>query len=357
MSIPTLEGITPRMHTSARLRTRLLFSGPDNGIPVLFLHGNTSNATWWEEAMLALPTGFRGIAPDQRGFGEADFEKKIDARRGVGDLADDAVALLDALEIERAHFVGSSLGGSVVWRVMMDYPGRMLSAIQVSPGSPYGFGGTRDVEGTPCYPDFAGSGGGLANPELLRRLQEGDRSLDSPFSPRAVLRTLILRPPFVSRREEELLSGMLAMHIGPQDNPGGFERSPNWPHVAPGLWGPANALSPKYAGDIQRLYAAEPKTHVFWLRGEHDNLVSDFAASDPAVVGKLGLLPGWPGDEIYPPQPMLAQTRAALEKYASAGGSFEEVVLPEAGHAPYLDRLDDFNRALHAHLKHDRENR
>ncbi|MEJ5224325.1 MAG: alpha/beta fold hydrolase, partial [Anaerolineales bacterium] len=116
-----------------------------------------SSATWWEETMLALPAGYRGIAPDQRGFGDADPAKKIDATRGMGDLADDAVALLDALGIHQAHIVGNSLGGMVVWRMMADYPERFLTVTLVATGSPYGFGGTKDVDGTPCWPDFAGS--------------------------------------------------------------------------------------------------------------------------------------------------------------------------------------------------------
>ena len=64
MTIPTLPGITPKMITTQRIATRVLFSGPDDGVPVLFLHGNSSSATWWEETMLSLPAGFRGIAPD-----------------------------------------------------------------------------------------------------------------------------------------------------------------------------------------------------------------------------------------------------------------------------------------------------
>src|SRR5687768_8348985 len=129
--IPTLPGITAQTVTTPRLTTRVLFSGADNGIPVLFIHGNASSATFWEEIMLALPQGYRGIAPDQRGYGDADKSKKIDATRGTGDLADDAVALLDHLGIEKAHLVGHSLGGSVVWRIMSDYPQRILTVTQV----------------------------------------------------------------------------------------------------------------------------------------------------------------------------------------------------------------------------------
>ncbi|MCB0203103.1 MAG: alpha/beta hydrolase, partial [Anaerolineae bacterium] len=75
MTIPTLAGITPRTITTDRITTRVLFSGPDDGTPVLFLHGNSSSATWWEETMLALPASCRGIAPDQRGFGDAELDK------------------------------------------------------------------------------------------------------------------------------------------------------------------------------------------------------------------------------------------------------------------------------------------
>ncbi|MGE5141615.1 MAG: alpha/beta fold hydrolase, partial [Rudaea sp.] len=204
MPVPTIPGITPKTITTSRLTTRVLFAGPEGGTLVFFVHGNTSSATWWEEAMVTLPEGWRGIAPDLRGFGDAEASKKVDATRGTGDWADDAIALLDTLGIEKAHFVGSSLGGSVIWRLLMDHPERVQSVIQCDPGSPFGFGGTRDNEGTPCYPDYAGSGGGLANPELIKRLAAGDMSLESPFSPRSALRALIVKPPFIPEREDAL---------------------------------------------------------------------------------------------------------------------------------------------------------
>ena len=40
----------------------------------------------------------------------------------------------------------------------------------LAPMSPFGFGGTRDAEGTPCYADFAGSGGGTAAPDFVKRV-------------------------------------------------------------------------------------------------------------------------------------------------------------------------------------------
>ncbi len=348
--IPTIEGVEARTVTTGRLATRVLFSGPEDGIPVLFLHGNLASATWWEETMVRLPAGYRGIAPDQRGYGDADPEAKIDARRGMGDLADDALALLDHLGIERAHVVGSSLGGNVVWHLLARAPGRLLTATLVAPGSPYGYGATKDLAGTPTTPDFAGSGAGLVNPELVRRLAQGDRTTDSPFSPRAALRMLVFGAGFVPAREEDLLSDTLAVHLGEKDYPGDFVRSPHWPFVAPGVWGPNNALSPKYVLSPEEIVAATPKVPVLWVRGAKDLAVSDAAASDPGNLGRMGLLPGWPGAEAYPPQPMVGQTRRVLERYAEAGGSFQEVVLPGSGHVPFLDDPTGFDRAFHAHL-------
>jgi pimeloyl-ACP methyl ester carboxylesterase len=350
MSVPTLAGVTAEMVTTERIRTRVLFAGPADGRTVLLMHGNLSSATWWEETMLALPPGYRGIAPDLRGFGDANPEKKVDATRGTGDWVDDTVTLLDHLGISQAHVVGVSLGGLVAWGLMAEHPERILTSTLVSPGSPFGFAGTKDVNGTPCYDDFAGSGGGLGNPEVIKRLAEGDRSMESPFSPRAALRALVFKPPFVPKREEDLLSAMLTAHLGDQGYPGDSVPSPNWPYVAPGAWGSVNALSPKYLGDINRLYRAEPKVNVLWVRGSHDLAVSDTAAACPGTLGSMGLIPNWPGAEIYPPQPMLGQIRAVLEKYAAAGGSYQEVVIADTGHTPFIERPEEFNRAFHAHI-------
>ncbi len=57
MSVPLRPRIEARTVDTPRLTTRVLFSGPEDGIPVLFLHGNLSSATWWEMTMLALPDG------------------------------------------------------------------------------------------------------------------------------------------------------------------------------------------------------------------------------------------------------------------------------------------------------------
>ena len=351
MPVPTLPGISAKTVETSRLTTRVLFSGSDHGIPVLFLHGNASSATFWEETMLALPPGYRGIAPDQRGYGDADRDQKIDATRGMRDLSDDAVALLDTLGIQAAHVAGHSLGGAVIWQLMMDAPERILTVTQVCPGSPFGFGGTKDLDGTMCFADGAGSGGGTVNPAFAQAMADGDRSADNPqASPRIVMNAFYWKPPFVPAREEDLLSSVLSEHVGEQEYPGDAVPSPNWPNVAPGVYGPANALSPLYNRDVSALYEIAPKPPVLWVRGSDDQIVSDNSLFDLGTLGALGAVPGWPGADVYPSQPMVSQTRAVLDKYQAAGGSYREVVLPETGHTPYIEKPDEFNQVFHAHL-------
>jgi pimeloyl-ACP methyl ester carboxylesterase len=352
MSIPTLDGITAKTITTPRLTTRVLFSGTDDGIPVLFIHGNASSATYWEETMLALPSGYLGIAPDQRGYGDADRSVKIDATRGMGDLADDAFALLDTLGIEKAHVVGHSMGGSVIWRMMMDAPARLMSVTLAAPGSPYGFGGTKGADGQLCNPDGAGSGGGIVNPTFTQMMAAGERGSDNPqASPRVVMNTFYWKPPFKAAREEELLSSLLSEHVGPQEYPGDSVPSANWPFAAAGKFGPANALSPIYAGDVSQLNRIEPKPPVLWVRGADDQIVGDNSLFDMGTLGALGAIPGWPGADVYPPQPMVSQTRAVLEGYQAHGGQYQEVVLSDTGHTPYIEKPAEFNAAFHAHLK------
>ncbi len=351
MSIPTLPGIEAQTITN-RVTTRVLFAGAADGVPVLFLHGNASSATYWEEVMLALPAGYRAIAPDHRSYGDADRHTKIDATRGMGDLADDAIALIDRLEYETVHVVGHSMGGSVIWRLLMDQPHRFRSATVVCPGSPYGYGGTKDLIGTPCYDDFAGSGGGIVNQEFVGRIASGDRSSDNPQSaPRVVMNQFYFKPPFSAPREEDLLSALLSTHVGEQNYPGDSVPSPNWPFVAPGVWGPSNGLSPKYAGDVSRLYRIAHKPPILWIRGSHDQIVADQSLFDIGTLGALGVIPGYPGADVYPSQPMVGQTRAVLEAYQAAGGTFREEVIEDTGHTPYIEQPEQFNALLHAFLQ------
>ena len=282
-----LEGVATRTVNTTRLRTRLLSGGAVGGAPVFFVHGNVSSSRFFEEILAALPSeaGYWGLAPDLRGFGGSET-KPLDATRGLGDFSDDLYALVGALGLgtRKIHLVGWSVGGTITVRYAMDHPDVVASLTLVNPMSPYGFGGTKDVSGMPCWPDYAGSGGGTTNPEFVRRLREGDRSEEDPNSPRNVMNAFYFKPPFRApkEREEIFLSSMLSTRVAEANYPGDTALSRNWPKVAPGRRGMNNAISPKYCNlsgfariGSKRLYlrrkrcaARLPKSKAFrWTRG------------------------------------------------------------------------------------------
>jgi hypothetical protein len=48
---------------------------------------------------------------------------------------------------------------------------------------------------------------------------------------------------------------------------------------------------------------------VLWVRGADDRTVSDTSTADFGYLGKTGMVPHWPGEELYPPQPGVSQIR------------------------------------------------
>jgi pimeloyl-ACP methyl ester carboxylesterase len=332
------------MVQTARINTHVLFSGPDDGTPVVFVHGNFSAATYWEETMLAMPAQYRCIAPDLRGYGDTE-DLVLDGTRGARDWSDDLKALSDELGDRPGHLVGWSLGAAVLMQFALDYPDLVASVTFVNPVSPYGFGGTKGVEGTPCYEDCAGSGGGVVNPEFVQRIKDGDRSSEDPNSPRNVINVFYYKPPFQAKREEEFLSAALLEKMGDDRYPGDMTPSQNWPNVAPGRWGPINATCPKYF-DTSGFADMVDKPPVLWVRGEADQIVSDDSMFDLGALGKMGFVPGWPGDEVYPPQPMVSQMRAVLDRYRANGGTYTEAVIADAGHGAHIEKPEEFMGAF-----------
>ncbi len=345
-----LPGISSQTVKTSRLSTHVLTSGPQTGEPILFVHGNVSSAVFWEETMLALPAGYRAIAPDLRCYGDSEAAP-VDATRGVRDFSDDLHALTEALGLERFHLVGWSMGGGVAMQYMLDYPGHARSLTLVSPMSPFGFGGTKDAAGTPCWPDFAGSGGGTANPDFVKRLADGDRSADSPNSPRNVMLQFYFKPPFhpAPEREEAFVSSMLSTKCQEGAYPGDLMASTNWPGVAPSAHGINNALSPQFC-NLSGFGQIKGGPPVLWIRGANDQIVSDTSLLDFGTLGQLGAVPGWPGADVFPSQPMWQQVRGVLDAYSASGGSYREVEFPDTGHSPQVERPEDFRREFFAFL-------
>jgi pimeloyl-ACP methyl ester carboxylesterase len=343
-----MPGVRSRVVTTDRLRMHHLESGPEDGIPVVLVHGNLATSRFYEHLLPGAPDRYRLIAPDMRGFGDTEHVP-LDARRGIRDWADDTHSLLRALGVERPpHLVGWSTGGGAIAVYAIDRP--VASLTLIDPVSPYGYGGVR-ADGEPCFPDYAGSGGGTASPDFVQRLAAGDRSADSPFSPRNVMNTSYWSPRHrePADREHMLVDEILKSVTGDDGYPGDFTPSDNWPGVAPGTRGILNALSGKYL-DWSGIGELQPRPPILWTHGTEDIVVADGSAWEMGTLGKMGLVPGWPGEEVFPPQPMVSQIRAVLDRYRAAGGRVEIEMFEGSGHGPHIDAADRWRELFFAFL-------
>src|SRR5215467_2642159 len=278
-----------------RLRTSCWVSGPEDGEPVLLLHGNLVSGRFWKAVADRLTDDLRIVAPDFRGFGHSEA-KPIDATRGLDDWIDDTTALVKAIG----------------WA-----------------GKPLHIGGWS-------------MGGGMAvNPDFVRRMREGDTSSDEPVSsPRVTMTSFFWSPKYKAPDEDELLAETLLTQVGDDFYPGDGTASTNWPGMAAGKKGVNNAFAPTYC-NVSAFGAIKSSFPVVWIRGNEDQVISDTSMFDMAFLGKLGAVPGWPGDDDCPPQPMLAQIRDVLDRYhRSSGAEVKEVVLEGVGHGPLLERSD-----------------
>ena len=95
------------------------------GWPVVLLHAFPLSADMWRPQLEHVPNGWRMLTPDLRGFGPA----AKDGARTLGDMAEDVIALLDALRIEQAAIGGLSMGGYVALTLFRIAPERFSAVI------------------------------------------------------------------------------------------------------------------------------------------------------------------------------------------------------------------------------------
>jgi 3-oxoadipate enol-lactonase len=101
---------------------RIAYEALGHGSPLLLVQG-LGYARWgWDPVTPPLAERFRLIRFDNRGIGESEVPA---GPYSVGRLARDAVAVLDAAEVDRAHVVGASLGGMIAQQVAADFPDRV----------------------------------------------------------------------------------------------------------------------------------------------------------------------------------------------------------------------------------------
>jgi pimeloyl-ACP methyl ester carboxylesterase len=129
--LPELSGVRHAHHALATGVTLHVAEAGDPAAPaILAVHGWPQHWWMWRDVIPALAERHRVVCPDLRGFGwsgqpaDGDFAKQR--------LADDMLALLDALGIERAGYLGHDWGGWIGWLVALRAPERIERLMAVS---------------------------------------------------------------------------------------------------------------------------------------------------------------------------------------------------------------------------------
>ncbi|WP_206791461.1 4,5:9,10-diseco-3-hydroxy-5,9,17-trioxoandrosta-1(10),2-diene-4-oate hydrolase [Amycolatopsis sp. MtRt-6] len=110
-------------------------AGAEHAETVILLHGGGPGASAWSNFGRNLPEfakHYRTIAVDQPGFGRSD--KPAEHPQYFRHSADAVAGLMDALGIERAHFVGNSLGGGAAVRFALNHGKRAGRLVLMGPG-------------------------------------------------------------------------------------------------------------------------------------------------------------------------------------------------------------------------------
>jgi pimeloyl-ACP methyl ester carboxylesterase len=107
-----------------------------SGIPILLLHGFPDSKELWKNQIPALvEAGYRVIAPDLRGYGDAPspLEKE---KYSIPILMSDVIGILDELKLDKVHLVGHDWGAALSWQLAIYYAHRFNSLTVLSVGIP-----------------------------------------------------------------------------------------------------------------------------------------------------------------------------------------------------------------------------
>lgn len=261
--------------------------GPEDGDPVVLLHGFPADSTCWDVVAPRLhEAGLRTLAPDQRGYSPGARPRGRASYR-IGELVGDALALLDAAGLPSAHVVGHDWGGGVAWALAAAAPSRVRSLTVLSTPHPAA---------------------------LVRAMVSGDQALRSWYM--AAIQLPLLPEWLLSRHLEALLrrAGLpaeaAARYRDRLARPGAMTAALNWYRAIPlsrgdrtgrvrvpttYVWGERDAALGQRAAEDTARYVLAPYEFRrlragHWLPEKRPQEVAD------AVVTRVhGVAPPWQG--------------------------------------------------------------
>lgn len=131
---PPIAGVRRSFVEARGVRFHVTESGPENGRPVLALHGWPQHHWAYRDLLADPPAGLRIIAPDLPGYG---WSGPAPHRWAKEDVASDVLALLDALGLESVLLVGHDWGGWVGYLLVLRAPERIDGYLALNMAHPW----------------------------------------------------------------------------------------------------------------------------------------------------------------------------------------------------------------------------
>jgi len=174
---------------------RIAYEEHGEGAPLLLIHGLGYGRWGWGPVLAPLAERYRVLAFDNRGIGASSVP---DGPYSARTMAEDAVAVLEAAGVGRAHVVGTSLGGMVAQALAADFPERVdrLVLACTTPGGPHA----------------------VPFPEATRRLLEQAQSLEPLVALRRFVENALAPDP-----PEALVDEIVALRVAHPPDPAGWQ--------------------------------------------------------------------------------------------------------------------------------------
>jgi len=272
---------------------RVRISGPEDGTPILLIHGIARSLEDWTEAQDLLTQGHRVISTDLPGFG---YSRRGRERPSLPAFGRAMAALLDAAGVTApAHVMGNSLGGGVAMTLAADHPGRVASLTLVDS---IGFGSEANISALPMAYGVLAALPGLSGTFGPKARAAGTETIRDLFFDRELATVEQLRHAGKLAKQPDFRATFLgtaatlgAPVVGVRS---GWRRDLVARVAASGIptlvvWGDADLILPPKHLDAARRLIPGARTHLFADTGHMPQVErpAEFAAVVEAFVDKV----------------------------------------------------------------------
>ncbi len=250
--------------TIGQFRFTVDTDGPVSGPPVLLLHGFPQTRHMWRHQLRALAAaGFRGVAPDQRGYSAGARPTGVESYTSEL-LTADALALMDFCEAPRFHLVGHDWGGQLAWLIAAGHPDRVATLTTLSRPHPGAF--ARAMAEDPEQVKHSQHHSAFREPDAINRLREDNFKMLRAVLERAGVGKANLDAHFQTLSEPGALEAAISWY---RANNIGSAKIP--PVSVPTLyiWGTADASVGRRAAELTEQFVSGPYRFVEVEGGGH----------------------------------------------------------------------------------------